>query len=112
MYEAPYEYSGAWNIGPFQEGMRSVLDLVTKMQLYFGNNTGYSLGESLVVRESKTLCLDIKKAVGHLSWKPEMSFDQTVYDIIDFFKRQQAHEPELDICLDQIRLFWCCGGNR
>jgi CDP-glucose 4,6-dehydratase len=103
MYEAPYKYSGVWNIGPFQEGMRSVLDLVTKMQFYFGNSTGYSLGESLGIRESRALGLDIKKAVDQLSWKPEMSFDQTVYDIVDFFKRQQSHEPELDICLNQIR---------
>jgi hypothetical protein len=35
-----------------------------------------------------------------------MSLDKMLYDLVDYFKRQQAREPERDICLGQVREFF------
>jgi CDP-glucose 4,6-dehydratase len=35
MHEEPEKYSGSWNIGPVKEGIKSVLDVVEKMQLFY-----------------------------------------------------------------------------
>jgi CDP-glucose 4,6-dehydratase len=105
-YENPEQYSGAWNIGPSREGIQSVLDVVLKMKEYYKNATGYITGEGFKVYESKTLGLDISKSLKQLDWSPELSIDKTLYNLIDYHKRQQAKEPERDICLCQVRDFF------
>jgi CDP-glucose 4,6-dehydratase len=106
MCEEPEKYSGPWNIGPSREGIQSVLDVVNKMRGYYKSAAGFRIGESFAVRESNTLGLDITKSLTLLDWAPEMSLDKTLYDLVDYFKRQRAREPERDICLGQAREFF------
>jgi CDP-glucose 4,6-dehydratase len=106
MYEEPEKYSGPWNIGPVKEGIKSVLEVVEKMQSFYKSTEGYIRGNPSGVIESMTLGLDITKAVGQLGWAPEISLDKMLYDLVDYFKRQQAREPEGDICLGQVRNFF------
>jgi CDP-glucose 4,6-dehydratase len=104
-YESPERYSGPWNIGPSPDGILSVLDVVNKMQSYYENAAGFKPGANLKVQESNTLGLDITKSLTLLDWAPEMSPDEMLYDLVDYFKRLMAHEPEQDICLGQVRTF-------
>jgi len=110
MYEDPARYSGQWNIGPRKESIRSVLDVVNLMQDFYQSNTGFVEGAAFAVKESRTLGLDITKSVNQLDWFPEMTLEKTFYDVVDFFKRQnavqQTGEIERDICLAQIRDFF------
>jgi CDP-glucose 4,6-dehydratase len=106
MYENPERYSSQWNIGPAKEGIQTVLAVVKKMQEYYKSNSGYKVGETFGVTESRTLGLDISKSLKHLDWKPELSFERMLYDLVDFFRRQQNGENERDICLRQVREFF------
>jgi CDP-glucose 4,6-dehydratase len=106
MYQEPEKYSGPWNIGPAKEGIRSVLEVVEKMQLFYKNTTGYIQAGPFEVIESGTLGLDITKAVDHLGWVPEIPLDKMLHDLVDYYKRQQAKEPDRDICLRQVREFF------
>jgi CDP-glucose 4,6-dehydratase len=106
MYEEPEKYSGPWNIGPAKEGIKSVLEVVEKMQLFYKGTAGYIQGNPSNVIESATLGLDITKAVGRLDWAPEIPLDKMLYDLVDYFKRQRSGEPERDICLGQVRKFF------
>lgn len=105
-YENSERYSGPWNIGPSREGIRSVLDVVNKMQGYYKSAAGFKPGANFKVQESNTLGLDIIKSLTMLDWAPEMSLDKMLYDLVDYFKRQMAHIPERDICLRQVREFF------
>jgi CDP-glucose 4,6-dehydratase len=105
-HEHPEQYSGSWNIGPSREGIQSVLDVVIKMKEYYKNAAGYVTGEGFKVHESQTLGLDISKSLNLLDWAPELSLDKILYGLVDYFKRQQAEEAELDICLGQVREFF------
>ncbi|MDR1947831.1 MAG: CDP-glucose 4,6-dehydratase [Spirochaetaceae bacterium] len=105
-YENPERYSGAWNIGPSPEGIKSVLDVVIKMKEYYENAAGYVVGEGFKVHESQTLGLDISKSLKKLDWEPELSIDKILYNLVDYFKRRQTKESERDICLGQVRDFF------
>jgi CDP-glucose 4,6-dehydratase len=105
-YENPEHYSGPWNIGPSREGILRVLDVAGKMRGYYKGNSGYVVGKTFKVVESKTLGLDITKSLEQLDWKPELSLDKMLYDLVDYFKRQKAGEIEKDICLAQVRSFF------
>ncbi|MDR1418618.1 MAG: CDP-glucose 4,6-dehydratase [Endomicrobium sp.] len=106
MYQSPEIYSSQWNIGPLKEGIRTVLEVVEKMQYYYKGNTRYVKTEAFSVVESKTLGLDITKSLKQLDWEPELSLDQTSQALVEFFKRQQAGESEQSIVMRQIRDFF------
>jgi CDP-glucose 4,6-dehydratase len=106
MYEEPEKYSGPWNIGPAKEGIKSVLEVVEKMQRFYKGTEGYIQGSPSRVIESTALGLDITKAVTQLDWAPEIPLDRMLYDLVDYYKRRQAGEPDRDICLRQAREFF------
>ena len=106
MYDEPGKFSSQWNIGPSNEGIRSVREVVEKMLAFYNSTAGYKQTEGLEVIESQTLGLDISKAVKHLDWQPRQSLETVLFDLVDFFKRQQANESEKDICLSQIENYF------
>jgi CDP-glucose 4,6-dehydratase len=106
MYEEPRKYSGPWNIGPAKEGIKSVLEVVEKMRLFYKTTSGYMQGNPFTVTEFRTLRLDITKALGQLGWAPEIPLDRMLYDLVDYYKRRQLKEPDRDICLRQAREFF------
>lgn len=106
MYEEPEKYSGPWNIGPDREGIKSVLEVVEKMRFFYKSTAGYIQGSPSGLIESMTLGLDITKAVSRLDWAPEIPLDRMLYDLVDYYKRRQAGEPDRDICLRQVREFF------
>ena len=106
MYEAPEKYSSQWNIGPSNEGIKSVREVVEKMLGFYKSSIGYKQTDKFNVTESQTLGLDISKALKFLDWQPQQSLDMILFELVDFFKRQQANEPERDICLNQIEKYF------
>ena len=115
LYESPAEFSEPWNIGPTKDGIRSVGYIYDKIRQFFNNSESYSPGQNLAdmtpsvvsaVKESRTLGLDIEDSQKKLGWQPEQTLDKILFELTDFFKRQQQHEPEQDICRRQIREFF------
>lgn len=101
----PQRYSGEWNIGPTLDGIKDVLWVVSKMQAHYAS-AQYVVGDAFDVTESKTLGLDISKSLRELDWEPLLSCDKMLYNVVDFFKQQQAGVPESAICAGQIREFF------
>ncbi len=104
MYDEPLKYSSQWNIGPTLDGIKDVLWVVNSMQEHYAN-AEYVVGETFDVKESKTLGLDISKSLMKLDWEPMLSCDKMLYNVVDFFKKQQNGESEADICSSQIKEF-------
>lgn len=105
MYEEPLVYSSQWNIGPTLDGIKDVLWVVGKMQKHY-TSAEYMVGDTFAVTESKTLGLDITKSLSQLDWEPLLSCDKMLYNVVDFFKQQQAGVPEREICAKQIAEFF------
>lgn len=105
MYNEPEKYSSQWNIGPTLDGIKDVLWVVNKMQEHY-TSAEYVVGETFAVTESKTLGLDIQKSLEKLDWEPILSCDKMLYNIVEFFKMQQAGVNEREICQKQIKEFF------
>ena len=106
MCDNPVKYSSQWNISSSNEGIRTVREVVEKMQAFYKNTAGYKQTDRLNVIEFQTIGLDISKAVNYLDWQPQQSLDTVLFDLVDFFKRQQANEPIRNICFDKINKFF------
>ena len=104
--EYPERYSGCYNIGPTKDGIKDVLWVIDKMREHYQNAGNYFLGDTFAVTESKTLGLDITKALSHTDWHPLLSCDKMLFNVVDFFRRQQNGENEREICLNQVRDFF------
>ena len=87
------------------DGIKDVLWVVNKMRAHYAQ-AKYVVGDTFAVTESKTLGLDITKSLGALDWAPLLSCDKMLYNVVDFFKRQQAGVPEAEICAGQIQEFF------
>ena len=105
MCEDPEKYSGAWNIGPTLDGIREVSWIVEKMQEFFAD-AKVEVGEKYKVKESATLGLDISKTLELTDWQPEIPCERMLYNVVDYFKKQQAGMDERDILLGQVRTFY------
>lgn len=101
----PKKYSSQWNIGPTRDGIKDVLWVVEQMRKHY-KNAEYIVGESFEVEESKTLGLDITKALRELDWEPLLTCDKMLYNIVEFYRMQQAGVPEIEIARKQIRDFY------
>lgn len=105
MYQQPQQYSSQWNIGPTKDGIKDVLWVLNKMQEHY-TSAEYVVGEVFEVTESKTLGLDITKALAELDWEPILTCDKMLYNIVEFFKLQQVGVNEREICRKQIDAFF------
>ena len=104
--EDPIRFSFPWNIGPTKDGIRTVGYIYEGIRRHFDSDAPYSLAQKSEVRESQTLGLSIEDSIKHLGWRPEQPLDKILFDLTDFFKRQQRGEPEKDICRRQILEFF------
>ena len=105
LYNNPIEYSGAWNIGPTVDGIRTVSWVYEKIKQSFDGLEDVE-GKQFKVAESQTLGLSINKALRRLDWKPLLSCEDVIDWVVDFFKRQRTGENEYKIMLDQIKTFY------
>ena len=105
LYQEPAAYSEAWNIGPTKDGIRSVGWVFETISDAF-HTLKNSVGKGIGVAESKTLGLDIQKSLERLDWEPVLPIEQTIEQVVEFFKCQQAGEEERDICMRQINEFF------
>ncbi len=104
LYYQPQEYSDSWNIGPTEDGIRSVGWMYYKMKEYFSDiESGH--GPQSDLTESKTLGLDITKSIQMLEWKPYLSIDETIDLLVSFFKKQESGISQHEICVEQINFF-------
>ena len=106
LYEDPAKFSIPWNIGPTKDGIQPVGYIYEKIRQYFNSDEPYSLVQNSPVKESQTLGLDIEDSQKLLEWWPEQPLDKILFELTDYFKRQQKGEPERNICKQQINDFF------
>jgi len=106
LYENPIRFSRAWNIGPTKDGIKPVGLIYEKLRQNFSSNEPYQLTKNSDIKESLTLGLDVEESVKLLDWEPEQSLDKMLFELTDYFKRQQNGEAEQTICTQQIKEFF------
>ncbi|MFC2050906.1 CDP-glucose 4,6-dehydratase [Chloroflexota bacterium] len=102
MYEDKEKYSGAWNFGPDHSAMITVEELVKSLLTHWGDGQykDLSKGLSREPHETRTLILDISKAINLLRWRPVLTINEAIEYTVNWYK---ASDVEYDFCVDQIR---------
>lgn len=106
MFDEPKKFSSSWNIGPTKDGIRTVASIVETMRKYYNNSIKVEVHNDFSVAESKTLGLDITKSLNMLDWLPEMSCDELLFEVVDYFKKQLMGIPEREIAFGQVKKFY------
>lgn len=104
LYYEPNEYSRSWNIGPTEDGIKSVGWVYEKIKEYFADMKSINTKE-IGIGESRTLGLDISNSVEALGWKPCLSTEEIIRMLVDFYKNQKNGISSHDICVQQIQYF-------
>lgn len=86
-----YEFSGAYNFGPGEDGFRTVETLVGCMTKYFPNAAYEFVGEGRT-KETQVLKLDSTKARRMLGWKPKYGLEDMLYEITDFVRKEKQSD--------------------
>ena len=81
------QFEGAWNFGPSTYIHASVQDIVEGINKHIPLNYEIS-SEKEKFKEANLLKLDISKAANHLSWLPQLSFDDTIRFTVDGYMAQ------------------------
>ena len=93
MWENGEKFIGGWNFGPNNKSIFSVKDIVEKVIKSYGKGS-YSVETQLNTEkfhETKTLLLDSTKAYNFLDWKPEISIDECIGFICDWYKEKNVN---------------------
>ena len=86
LFEAPTEYSKAYNFGPNISDTLSVANMVEKSIAYWGNGNLSIDQNSNNPHEAGLLKLDISRAVSELNWKPVFNAEIAVERTIAWYK--------------------------
>jgi CDP-glucose 4,6-dehydratase len=106
LYENPRQYNGeAWNFGPSNQSIKTVLELTTLMQSVWPNMEVRIESNQKKLYESTLLHLSIDKANTLLKWKPKLSFNEAVLKTAQWYKRVQEGENPVTVTQEQISSF-------
>jgi CDP-glucose 4,6-dehydratase len=100
------EYCSAFNFGPLVTNNKNVKDLVEKIIENWGAGSWEWTSKEAAPFESSLLNLSIDKAHHLLQWFPKWSFDATICNTVEWYKKA-LHEPSLIVpfTIEQIRSY-------
>ena len=94
----------SWNFGPEKKNCKNVNIMVKKILNIWPIQKKVKHKESKM-HESKFLSLNIEKAKKELSWKPKLSFDETIELTIDWYKAYLENNDMEKITSNQIKSY-------
>jgi CDP-glucose 4,6-dehydratase len=97
-------YQSAFNFGPDIENKYTVLDLVNEIFKYWQGQYEIITNPN-ELHESELLSLSILKSKKYLNWRPNWSFEESIYYTIDWYKNNLNGMNALENTLKQIQIF-------
>lgn len=112
LYLEGNKYSGGWNFGPLDSSHHSVLELIKMMSEKYGQGT-YKVEEiENKPHEANLLKLDISKAINFLSWRPALTFEDTVCFTVEGYNSEITNEPLYKARTRQIEKYVAIAQNK
>lgn len=103
LYQDGPAFSGAWNFGPGDEGVKPVRWLVEQITALWGDNASWTHEHSSAPHESCLLKLECSKAKSRIGWYPQWGLQDAVKKTIDWYKAYCDHEDMVQVTLNQIQ---------
>ena len=98
MWDENPVFSSAWNFGPTREHIFTVRDVIEKIIAYLGKGKYKTPSNQCYdeLHETKLLTLNSDKANKYLNWKNEISIDETIKFLCDWYISEKVNY-EFDI---------------
>lgn len=102
----PNVFSSGWNFGPSSKQEESVSSVSQKLLKLYGKNDLYSpSSESYIFKESELLKLDCTKSEKYLSWKSNLTIDETLSLTHEWYASYYNSENMYDVTYNQIKSY-------
>jgi len=98
----PVHFSGAWNFGPAEDGIRSVEDLARTVVAAWGAGRIEHAAELSPPHEAAALHLSSEKARRELGWRAIWGFERAAGEAVRWYRAVAAGKPPAAAALEQI----------
>lgn len=99
------EKVGCLNIGPNQDSLIPVKDVVARFSSEFNMDSKWIQDKSSFPNESEVLTLDASRANNFLNWTDKLTFEETVSWTARWYREVMNGTSSLDLTLNQIKEF-------
>ncbi len=99
------EKVGCLNIGPNQDSLIPVKDVVERFSSQFNMDSKWIQDKSSFPNESEVLTLDASRANNFLNWTDKLTFEETVSWTARWYREVMNGTSSLDLTLNQIKEF-------
>jgi CDP-glucose 4,6-dehydratase len=96
LYEKGPEYAEAWNFGPGDAGDLTVLEIVDYISKMWGEGVTYTITPDNNLHEAYLLKLDSSKARSRLGWKTQLTMNESLDKIIQWYKAFYYHRDNVN----------------
>lgn len=90
LYNKGSAFAEAWNFGPYESGIKPVSWLVEYLISLWGENTSWRHEQTSQFHEANFLSLDCSKARLKMGWRPKMSLEEALEQIVSWTKSYRA----------------------
>lgn len=96
------KYAEAWNLGPYEQDVKSVQWIVERFCKKWEGNLGFTHNTNDEFHESNYLKLDCSKAINRLNWRPKWTIEKAIDKIIEWNLSFKNDDNVLQLCERQI----------
>lgn len=106
----PNGVSGPWNFGPSEADSRPVIDVVENLVALWGDGASWQSEaapgiDAHAPYEARLLTLNSMKALSHLGWKPQWSFERALSASVDWYRAHFDGGDMRRFSFDQIAAY-------
>ncbi len=102
LYENGNSYAEPWNFGPNDQDAITVEALVKQLCDQWKDKAEFTISKDAGPHEANFLKLDSTKARTRLDWQPVWNIEETLENIIKWYKAYQNGQNMAELCLKQI----------
>lgn len=106
LYEIGPAFSGGWNFGPHDEGLRDVASIANGLAHRWGKGAEVRIEKDPSLgHETSCLRLSSAKSFSALGWKPVWEIEYALDSIVEWHRALQEREDLLAVTFEQIRRY-------
>jgi CDP-glucose 4,6-dehydratase len=105
LYDKGPAFAQAWNFGPYESDIKPVSWLVENLLALWGNGATWEQDRAYQAHEANSLSLDCAKVRLKLGWKPQISLEQSLAQIITWTKAYQSGADMQQVSKAEIEKF-------
>lgn len=105
LYEQGTAFAEGWNFGPNDVDAKPVEWIVRKLASKWGTGAAWQIEQDSALHEANYLKLDISKARSRLAWEPQLTLDEALGLIVDWYRGYNNQLDMRALVLQQLAMY-------